>query len=432
MNTSPSLGRHIIVEYYDCSASKLSDVTFIEKAMVDAAKTAGATVINSTFHHFSPFGVSGVVVIQESHLAIHTWPEYGYASVDIFTCGGAVDPWVSYEYLKTELEAEHGSAIEALRGQISVVSKGKVIPEYTEYPEATEPIKPQYNRNIWLTDKDDNIALSLRHTGEVFYKKQSPFQKVEVLESYAYGKFLAIDSMVMCTERDEHAYHEMIVHVPMQTQKDVKKVLIIGGGDGGTVKELVKYPGIEQIIMVEIDEAVIEASKLHLPSISGELDNPRVQVIVGDGIDYVAKATDNTYDLVIIDSSDPVGPAEGLFSVDFFQNVHRILTPNGVMVGQSESPRFHSDAFVQLFDVYKEVFGMDKVWCYLSFISTYPTGMWSFCYCSKGSVHPLNDFNKEAVAQFTKDHNLKYYNEAIGTAAFAMPGFVTDLLEHKS
>src|SRR5690349_11184558 len=122
-----ALGRHILVECYNCSPDLMNDVVHIEKSMVEAAETAGATVINSTFHHFSPFGVSGVVVIQESHLAIHTWPEFGYAAVDVFTCGEAVNPWVSYNFLKEAFKAKNHSAVEMMRGQIAIVTEGKEV-----------------------------------------------------------------------------------------------------------------------------------------------------------------------------------------------------------------------------------------------------------------------------------------------------------------
>ncbi len=427
---SGALGRHIVVEYYDCSPAVLSDVTRVEQAMVEAAKTAGATVINSTFHHFSPFGVSGVVVIQESHLAIHTWPEYGYASVDIFTCGGAVNPWVSYNFLKAALESKDGSAIEALRGQLSIVDPNNQV-NYGDHPAPTEtnPIVPKYVRNVWLTDRDENIALSLRHTGEVFFKEDSPYQKVEVFESFAYGKFLAIDDMVMCTEKDEYSYHDMIVHVPMQAHGHVKRALIIGGGDGGTARELLKYEGIEEVVMVEIDEAVVRASKLHLPTLSSAFDNPKLRLIIGDGIQYVEQCPSDTFDLVIVDSSDPVGPAEGLFNHGFYGNVHRILNANGILAGQSESPRFHTAAFQELFSLYNDIFGKQKVWCYLSFISSYPTGMWSFCFCSKGNIHPYATLDMAKAEHFASAHSLNYYNADIHRGAFALPNFVKKLLK---
>ena len=118
-----ALGRHVLVELYDCDPQLLNDVNHVEKSMVSAAEEAGATVINSTFHHFSPIGVSGVVVIEESHLAIHSWPEFGYAAIDVFTCGDSVDPWISYKYLEEALKAGHGSSMELLRGQEKLLTR---------------------------------------------------------------------------------------------------------------------------------------------------------------------------------------------------------------------------------------------------------------------------------------------------------------------
>ncbi len=249
-----ALGRHVLVEFFECSPEILNDVTIIEKNMVEGAVEAGATVINSTFHHFSPFGVSGVVVIQESHLAVHTWPEYGYAAVDLFTCGDTVDPWISYRYLLHAFKASHGSSMELLRGQLDLLKKTA---DLADLPGGTEltPEEIKYNRNIWFTERGENIALSLRHRGDPLFRKQSPFQKVEIYDTFAYGKMLTCDGMIMCAEKDEHGYHEMIVHVPMHVHPDIKNVLVIGGGDGGTVREILRHEPVDRVVMVEIDEA---------------------------------------------------------------------------------------------------------------------------------------------------------------------------------
>ncbi|HPI41374.1 MAG TPA: adenosylmethionine decarboxylase, partial [Pseudobdellovibrionaceae bacterium] len=203
-----SLGRHILVEFNSCNPEKLNDVAFIEQSMIKAAEIAGATVINSTFHHFSPWGVSGVVVIQESHLAIHTWPEYRYAAVDLFTCGETVNPWVSFNHLKTAFEANF-SALEMNRGSLEVIKKSEFKSQDHRSSPLPEVGSRRIERNVWFTDKDDNQALSLRYTGEILFDVTTPFQRVRVLESYAYGKMLTINNMVMCTERDEAHYHEM-------------------------------------------------------------------------------------------------------------------------------------------------------------------------------------------------------------------------------
>ena len=399
----------------------------IEQSMENAAEEAGATIINSTFHHFSPYGVSGVVVIQESHLAIHTWPEYGYASVDLFTCGDTVNPWVSYQMLKDAFEAGHGSAVELKRGEMALLKRRNFEVKAMRDERSAEDGSPIRTRDVWFTERDDKIALSLKHDGKL-YDVQSDYQRVAVYNTQAYGNMLTLDGMVMTTEVDEYVYHEMISHVPLLTHPDPKRVLIIGGGDGGTAREVLKHKQLEEVVMVEIDDKVIEASKLHLPSISQSLDDPKLNLIVDDGIKYVNEAADGSFDLVIVDSTDPVGPAEGLFSVDFYKEVYRILSDDGIMITQSESPRFNSKVFKEIYQTYRGIFGQDKVHCYLAYIPTYPTGMWSFSYSSKGKAHPLKQKSKEEVEAFAQSAKLKYYNADLHQAAFALPTFVRDMI----
>lgn len=431
-----ALGRHILVEFLNCKADVLNDVVQIEKAMVEAAQIAGATVINSTFHHFSPYGVSGVVVIQESHLAIHTWPEYRYAAVDLFTCGDSVDPWVSFEHLKKAFVASY-SALEMNRGSTHVIKKGDGIQVKPNDAENYDP-KQGYkiNRNVWFTDKDDNQALSLRYTGDVLFDEVSPYQRVRVLDSYAYGKMLTIDDMVMCTEKDEFHYHEMISHPAIQAfqaiQGPIKNALVIGGGDGGTIRELFKYNSMEKVTMVEIDEAVVRACKMHLPSIAREFSNPKLNLIIGDGIKYIMEAPAEAYDVIIVDGSDPAGPAEGLFTTEFYKNCMKALKPNGVLVTQGESPMFHAKTFVELNGCLKTVFGKNSVHTMLFHATTYPSGMWSLQMAIKGQYNPIKDVNTDTIKKFVTslkgEKSLKYYNEDLHGAAFSLPTFVRQML----
>ncbi|RZM81760.1 polyamine aminopropyltransferase [Leptolyngbya iicbica] len=423
-----SLGRHILVEFHGCSSEVLNDVPHIEASMLKAAKESGATIISSTFHHFSPFGVSGVVVIQESHLAIHTWPEYRYAAVDLFTCGYSVNPWVSYEILKTEFQAHHGSAVELNRGQLELLEKSDIDLGDLRDTATQKLISPRYSRNVWFTDRNENIALSIRHKGDRIFYEKSPYQSVEIFDTFEYGKMLTVDKMVMCSEKDEKAYHEMIIHVPMLVQPDIRNVLVIGGGDGGSVREILKHEQVESVTMVEIDEAVVRASREYLPTLSAALDDPKLELIIGDGIDFVRQAPDETYDLIVVDSSDPVGPSEGLFSQAFYQDVYRCLRPGGVMTAQSESPRFNQRAFVELNHCLKDIFGVASVHCYLAFIPTYPTGMWGFSFCAKGDRHPVQDLESDRAAQFATAHNLQYYNAGIHQAAFCLPTAIDQML----
>jgi spermidine synthase len=422
-----ALGRHILVEFMGCSPEILNDVSVIETAMVNAAQKAGATVIQSTFHHFSPFGVSGVVVIQESHLAIHTWPEYQYAAVDLFTCGESVDSWISFDLLKSAFQAKNQSVLEMHRGPLPMLQridfKTKSIRKEWEEKIAS----PKFQRNLWFTDKDENQALSLRHTGNVLFNETSPFQQVRVLESYSHGKFLAINNMVMATERDEFHYHEMIVHPAMFVHGNAKKVLVIGGGDGGTIREVLRHNEVEKVVMVEIDEAVVRASKTHLPSLSCEFENPKLDLKIADGIEYCKKAETGSFDVVIVDGSDPVGPAEGLFSESFFKDCHRILKKDGILVTQGESPMFHEKAFAELHKCIKSVFSGGKVNSMLFYAPTYPSGMWSLQFASKDGKDPLS-FDRKKSETFVREHKLRYYNADIHSASFAVPGFVRDML----
>jgi spermidine synthase len=423
-----SLGNHILVEFMNCDPHIMNDVAGIERDMVAAAEKANATVINSTFHHFSPWGVSGVVVIQESHLAIHTWPEYGYAAVDLFTCGD-MDAWISFDFLKEAFKSQSYSAIEMKRGSVNLLTRND-FDMTTMRQKAGEWRNPEFfTRNVWFTDKDDFQALSLRFTGEVFFDVQSPFQRVRIIESYKYGKMLALDDMVMTTIEDEFHYHEMISHPALFTHGNAKNILVIGGGDGGTVREILRHEGVEKVTMVEIDGEVITACKEHLPQIAAAFDDPRLELIVDDGIAFIKNAAPESYDLVIVDGSDPVGPAEGLFSVEFYTNCYNSLTKDGILVAQGESPKFNEKSFTELNHTLQEIFGTDKAPVSLFFVPTYPTGMWSFQYGIKGAKHPKLITNDVEIDSFVDQKGLRYYNSDVHKGSFATPNFVKTLLK---
>jgi spermidine synthase len=427
---STALGNHILVEFMNCDPHIMNDVARIERDMVAAAQKAGATVINSTFHHFSPYGVSGVVVIQESHLAIHTWPEYGYAAVDLFTCG-EMDAWISFDHLKDCFKSQSYSAIEMKRGSVNLLTRND-FDMSTMRQRASEWRNPEFfTRNVWFTDKDENQALSLRFTGEVFHDVHSPFQRVRIIESYKYGKMLALDDMVMTTVKDEFHYHEMISHPSIFSHGNPKNILVIGGGDGGTVREILRHEEIEKVTMVEIDGEVIKACKEHLPQIAASFDHPKLNLVVDDGIAFIKSASFESYDIIIIDGSDPVGPAEGLFSVEFYTNCYNALKRGGILVAQGESPKFNEKAFSELNHTLQDIFGVNNAPVSLFFVPTYPTGMWSFQYGLKDAIHPKNVTNETEIDRFSKSKGLRYYNSDVHKGSFATPNFVKTLLTKK-
>lgn len=270
---------------------------------------------------------------------------------------------------------------------------------------------------LWLTeDERDHLKISYQ-VKSIMFEETSPFQHVMVLDTYDFGPMLVLDGAVQTTSMDGHIYNEMISHVPLSIHPNPRKVLIIGGGDCGVAKEATKYSSVEQIDLVEIDEAVVRVSKKHLPEVSGNLSDPRVHYHYTDGVEFVKKVQ-NEYDVIIVDSSDPVGPAEQLFSLSFYKNLKAALNDNGIMVCQSQSPIFHSNVMSQTFSRIGQLFSHTRL--YTAVVPTYPGGMWSFTLGSKKSLPNMNEvrFDKSTL----------YVNTDILRQCFALPTFVKELL----
>lgn len=279
---------------------------------------------------------------------------------------------------------------------------------------------------LWYSEKHtDNVKFSLKIKEHIF-SSQSDFQKVDVLDTYEYGKLLTLDGLVMVTEKDEFVYHDMIVHISMAVNPNIKNVLVIGGGDGGTVRELVRYPSIQHVDMVEIDKVVVDVSRNFFPTISCALDNEKVNVLYEDGVEFV-KDKNNFYDLIIIDSTDPIGPGEGLFTTEFYNNCYNALTSEGILVNQNETPIYD-----EFFEVgissnrkLKKMFPIVEV--YQASIPTYPGGYWLFNFASK-KFNPLNDLKYNEWNSLNL--KTKYYNTDLHKGAFALPNYVKEKFEN--
>ncbi len=265
---------------------------------------------------------------------------------------------------------------------------------------------------FWFTERQtEDLGLSLR-IRESLLVEQTPFQRLAVLDTYLYGRMLVLDGAVQTTERDEHIYHEMITHVPLMTHPGAREVLVIGGGDGGTVREIVKHPDVQRVRLVEIDDRVVAAARRFFPRLSQALDDPRAEVIIGDGAEHV-RTVRNAYDVIIVDSTDPVGPAVKLFETDFYRAVHDALTPDGLFVAQSKSPYLDRDLIRTVLDSVRSLFPIALL--YTAAIPTYPSGFWSFALGSKRH-HPLAFDEGRAEKLETR-----YYSPEIHRAAFVLP-----------
>lgn len=277
----------------------------------------------------------------------------------------------------------------------------------------------------WFTEKyDDEVKISYGIKEHIFHKK-SDFQTIDVFKNDLFGNYLVIDDIMMITEKDEFIYHEMITHVPMASNPNIKNVLVIGAGDGGTVRELCKYPTIESITMVEIDEEVVNASLAYFPSTSSALKtDSRVKLLFEDGIKFAKNAKDNFYDLIIVDSTDPIGPGEGLFSTDFYKDCYRILSENGILINQSESPYYPYN----IKELKRSCSKINKIFpilnYYQAFIPTYPSGHWLFGFASK-TIDPL----KVNIEHWNKNNLVtKYYNTDLHKGSFYLPNYVKDII----
>lgn len=272
---------------------------------------------------------------------------------------------------------------------------------------------------LWFTEEQTpNVRFSCK-TYKTLHREKSKYQDIAVLETLQFGKMLVLDGTVQTTQHDEFVYHEMLVHVPMFTHQNPEKVLVIGGGDGGSVKEILKHPGVKKVVLVEIDDRVVEVSKKYLPEISHGLDDNKVEVVITDGIEYVKKKK-AFFDVILIDSTDPVGPAVGLFSKAFYKSVYDCLTQDGIMCAQTESPFFNASLIKQVTKDIKSVFPISHL--YLASIPTYPSGLWSFTIGSK-KYSPLN-INWKDKTQIES----KYYTRKLHESSFVLPNFTKKLI----
>lgn len=277
---------------------------------------------------------------------------------------------------------------------------------------------------LWFKEKHtENVELLIKVDRQLCTGR-SEYQRIDVFESAEFGRILAIDGYIMLTERDEFIYHEMITHVPMAVHPNVRDVLVIGAGDGGTVRELARYRDIERIDMVEIDPLVVDVCRKYLPGTACGLDDPRVKIHYEDGIKFISMK-ENEYDLIIVDSTDPVGPGEGLFTKEFYANCRKALREDGIMVNQHESPFYDEDAKVcrKTHMLIADSFPISLV--YQAHIPTYPSGHWLFGFASK-KYHPVDDLN--ASAWELRGIRTRYYTTRLHKGAFALPAYVEDLL----
>lgn len=274
--------------------------------------------------------------------------------------------------------------------------------------------------DLWLKEQQIENAAMTYKIKETLHTEKTEFQDLAIVDTYEFGRMLVLDGIVQTTIKDEYVYHEMISHIPLFTHKNPKKVLVVGGGDGGAIREILKHPTVEKAVLCEIDGRVVELCQKYMPEISCALTEPRAEVFIGDGIKYVLEHK-NEFDVIIVDSTDPFGAAEGLFNVNFYSSLYECLTDDGIFVAQTETPFYLPQVVKKVHNDIKAVFPITKM--FMAAIPTYPGGYWSFTLGSK--IYDPTAVDTTSIPEL----NTKYYHRDLHTACFVLPKYVKDLIE---
>ena len=277
--------------------------------------------------------------------------------------------------------------------------------------------RPKRVNELWITEySTDNLKLSMRAKA-LLHSEKTPYQELLIADTYEYGRVLMLDGAYQLTERDEFTYSEMMAHVPVCAHSNPENVLIIGGGDGAIMREVLKHDCVKKCTLIDIDERVIESSKKYLPFAGCSFSDERADVKCMDAMKFI-RETSERYDVVIIDSTDPVDFAAGLFRADFYADVKRVMTPDAMLSELTESPFTDTDLMTQAISEMRKVFPLVKV--YWGVVPTYPSGMWTYGLAS------MKDDPEEPKREVSPT---KYYTSAIHRASFILPPFLADMVK---
>lgn len=402
-------GLHVVANLYRCrgSATHLTDADALRRFCLDSINRSGLTVLGELFHQFqgtdtdpnAPGGVTGCVVLAESHVAIHTWPELNAVTLDVYVCNYTQDNGPKAKQVVADL-------------------MDLFQPE--DYVRHDVP----RDRQLMLEYLNPDYGHFIRSSRRLM-ETRTRFQDLEVHETPQFGKLFSLDGCFMTSERDEFYYHENIIHPAAVAHPAPKKVLVIGGGDGGSAEELLKHPSVEQVTLVELDDQVIDVAKAHFQSIHrGVFDDPRFKLVIGDGLKFIEQ-TQEKFDLIVLDLPDPIGPAEALYEEPFFRDCARALAPGGAMTLHLGSPvscpdrvRTHTERLANVFAVVRP---------YAVFVPLYGA-LWSMACCSN-TLDPVALTPDEVEQRIAKRglRDLQYYNGDTHQAVFALPNFMREL-----
>lgn len=408
-------GLHLTADLYQCSCDSALMICADTIAQLCRSQTdaSGLTLVEDKWVKFpewqgQPGGVTGAVLLAESHLAIHTWPETGNVTIDVYVCNFSGDNSAKAQALMDGVVAAYAPQ-EAVRQQLwrgDIATNG-----VGQYP--------------WVMEQlTENAAFGFR--AHNVQRQNTPFQTLEMLDTPSFGRVMRLDDHFMTSEGEEFFYHECMAHPAAMAHPDPQQVLVIGGGDGGLAEELLKHNTVQRLVLAELDEAVIEVSKAQLQRVhNGVWDDPRLQLQIGDGMAYVDSTTDR-FDLILLDLTDPHTPAGSLYSPEALERMRRVLNPGGALVLHLGSPVFHAEQVRALSQTLKATFA--QVACYGTYVPLYGA-YWGMAVCSD-SLQPTAvsaaQIDERLAARGVTD--LQYYNADIHGALFALPNYYRKLV----
>ncbi len=409
-------GIHLTADLSGCrkNLKLMSDDKGLREACLDMVNSCGLTVVGDTFVTFpgigdAPGGVTGTVLLAESHLALHTWPEQSAVTLDIYVCNFSSDNSKKASQLLDTMTTMFDPA----QAHHQSLRRGEIRAAHNAQSMGQE----------WLNEHS-TYAYQL---GSVLYREQSPYQLIEVHDSPQFGRLFRLDGDYMTSEKEEFFYHEALVHPVAASHGNVRRALILGGGDGGAAEELLKYPSVERIVIAELDEVVIRVARDYFQKIHhGALDDPRVEIRIGDGFAFVRDTTER-FDLVLLDLTDPDTPASALYTAEFFSSVKKLLNPGGAMVLHTASPIFRPDIVRTLYQRLQKNFTLvAPMGLYIPLYGAY----WSFAVCSE-NLDPRLVSSSQIAERITSANlkDLEYYNSSTHQGLFALPDYFKKLVE---
>jgi len=422
-------GLHLTGDLFDCgcSAAFLTDLSTLATLCREATVEAQLTVVDEKFHVFpdvngEPGGITGALLLAESHLAVHTWPERRGVTLDVYVCNFTADNCAKARRLFDTLAVAFRPASQTVnrieRGDLAASIRATATAAEADAPDHVASDKVIFD---WL---NANAAYGFTASARL-QTLQSPYQRIEVYDTPQFGRLFRLDGRLMTSEGEEFFYHECMTHPAMLTHPNPQSVLVIGGGDGGSSEELFKHPSVRRIVMAELDQAVIDISKRYLGAIHrGAFDDPRLTVRIGDGLDFV-QSTQERFDLIVLDLTDPDTPAFHLYSEQFFRMCRAILNPGGMLTLHLGSPVFQQSTVRKNADNLRKVFS--QVHPMALYIPLYGS-LWCLAVASD-TANP-RALGAEMIAARMRDRgltDLQYYNAELHGALFVLPNFVRDL-----